>query len=189
MEESLRTALAAARTDDPAAALEALTLLSPIRDRLDTTERALIESARAGGASWATIAKALALTSRQAAEQRFLRLTPTGRTREIAPTRASRKRQQSVDNQHGPTITKIRAAARKLLRQIEADDHWDTRFTRASLAKTTLRMAAEAPPGPLFALATSTLDDLPPTTELPPAIATAAADLRQTLSHPDSTNG
>ncbi|GAA1856876.1 hypothetical protein [Asanoa iriomotensis] len=185
MEDDLRTLLAAARADDPDAALAALTLLGPLRDRLDTTERLLIESARAGGASWATIATALALTSRQAAEQRFLRLTATGTDTDTA--RATRRRQQSVDTHHGSKIKAIRTAARTLLRRIEADDAWTKRFTRAELARSTLRMAADAPPGALFALTTTALADLPPPAELPETIADAATTLSQTLSHKDST--
>jgi hypothetical protein len=197
VEQALRTLLAAARADDPANALDALPLLATLRNRLDQSERALIESARAGGTSWATIATTLGLASRQAAEQRFLRLTAattaatrTPRTtRDIAPARAGRKRQRSADTHHGPQITTIRAATRTLLRRIQADDAWNTRFTRAPLARATLEMAADAAPGALFALSTSALDDLPKPTDLPPAIAEAAEALKQSLSHNDSTNG
>ena len=182
VESDLRTLLAAARTGDPSSALDALSLLRGIRDRLDATERALIESARAGSASWATVAGTLGLTSRQAAEQRYLRLTGE-RNRDVAPTRATRQRQRSVDTRHGPAIATLRAATRALLRRIEADDAWPSRFTRAALAKDTLEMAADAPPGALYALATSVIDDLPqPTDTLPPAIAQATDDLRAALS-------
>src|SRR5262249_54781893 len=54
--------------------LVALALVPGLRTHLDTVERALIEKAREGGASWARIAAALGLASRQAAEQRYLRL-------------------------------------------------------------------------------------------------------------------
>ncbi|MDG4827229.1 hypothetical protein O7635_35740 [Asanoa sp. WMMD1127] len=188
------TLLEAARSDEPAHALAALPLLRAIRDRLDTTERTLIESARAGGASWSTIATALGLATRQAAEQRFLRLTsPADHTRDVAPTRTARQRQRSVDATHGTAIANLRAATRTLLRRIESDDAWPDRFSRASLARDTLRMAADAPPGALFALVNSALDDLTETTpdDLPRTIASAADNLRTTLtlSRTDSTDG
>lgn len=182
VESDLRTLLTAAGTGDPAPALDALGLLHGIRERLDATERALIESARAGGASWATVATTLGLRSRQAAEQRYLRLTGDG-TRDVAPTRVTRQRQRSVDKQHGPAIATLRAATRALLRRIEGDDAWPSRFARAALAKDTLELATDAPPGALYALATSVIDDLPQSTDtLPPAIAQAADNLRAALS-------
>ncbi|MET9350090.1 type III effector protein [Streptomyces termitum] len=59
----------------PAAdSLAALLLLRQLRDRLDAWEPALIETARADGASWADIAAPLGLASRQAAERRYLRV-------------------------------------------------------------------------------------------------------------------
>ncbi|MEV4624060.1 hypothetical protein AB0J74_35780 [Asanoa sp. NPDC049573] len=182
LEQDLGTLLAAARTDDPGSALEALPLLRGVRDRIDATERALIESARGGGASWATIGGALGLGTRQAAEQRFLRLAGE-QNRDVAPTRQARQRQRSVDTQHGPAIAHLRRAARGLLRRIEADPGWDDRFARATLARDTLRIAADAPPGGLFSLATSVIDDLAQApTPLPAAIGAAADDLRAALS-------
>ncbi|WP_143049737.1 hypothetical protein [Asanoa ishikariensis] len=183
VERDLHTLLTAARSDDPDPALDALTLLRGVRERLDATERALIESARAGGASWATVATALGLASRQAAEQRYLRLTGD-QNRDVAPSRITRQRQRSVDTSHGPAIATLRAATRALLRRVEADDAWTSRFTRAALAKDTLRMAAEAPPGALFALASSVIDDLRQATEtaLPLPITKAADDLRKALT-------
>ncbi|GAA3019761.1 hypothetical protein [Streptomyces fulvorobeus] len=57
-------------------ALAALLLLREIRQRLAAWEPGLIEEARAGGASWADLAGPLGVTSRQAAERRYLRLRP-----------------------------------------------------------------------------------------------------------------
>ncbi|SNT51726.1 hypothetical protein SAMN05421812_10853 [Asanoa hainanensis] len=183
MERDLHTLLTAARNDDDA--LEALKVLRGIRDRLDTTERALIESARNSGASWATIATALGLTSRQAAEQRHLRLGGNGgQNRDVAPARAARHRQRTVDTHHGPAIARLRTATRTLLRRVEADEAWPNRFTRAALAKDTLTMAVDATPGALYALATSVIDDLRQATEteLPQPIAKAAEDLQKALT-------
>ncbi|MFF0341255.1 hypothetical protein [Kribbella sp. NPDC004875] len=56
--------------------LTALAGLRAVQDRLATWEPLLIGAARARGASWAAIAPALGLASRQAAERRYLRLNP-----------------------------------------------------------------------------------------------------------------
>ncbi|MFF8842231.1 type III effector protein [Streptomyces sp. NPDC015127] len=66
---------------DPAAtspeqALAALLLLREVRSRLAGWEPTLIEAARDAGASWADLAQPLGVTSRQAAERRYLRLRP-----------------------------------------------------------------------------------------------------------------
>lgn len=68
------------RTSDGGAdedeALDALQALHTLRDQLSTWEPMLIEAAREAGVSWARIAPALGVTSRQAAERRYLRLRP-----------------------------------------------------------------------------------------------------------------
>lgn len=61
---------------DEAALLEALAALHRLRDQLAVWEPALIEAARARGTSWARLAPALGVTSRQAAERRYLRMRP-----------------------------------------------------------------------------------------------------------------
>ncbi|MFF2324564.1 MULTISPECIES: hypothetical protein [unclassified Streptomyces] len=65
-------------------ALDALLLLRDVRRRLAAWEPSLIEAAREAGASWADIAHPLGVTSRQAAERRYLRLRtgPLGTTGE-----------------------------------------------------------------------------------------------------------
>ena len=57
-------------------ALEALATLHHLREQLLAWEPVLIEAAREGGASWAQLAQVLGVTSRQAAERRYLRLRP-----------------------------------------------------------------------------------------------------------------
>ncbi|MEU8221439.1 hypothetical protein [Kribbella sp. NPDC048915] len=57
--------------------LAALTAMRELRDQLTEWEPALIAAARACGVTWSEIAPALGLTSRQAAERRYLRLTPS----------------------------------------------------------------------------------------------------------------
>lgn len=81
-------------------ALAALLLLREIRQRLAAWEPALIEEARADGVSWADLAGPLGVTSRQAAERRYLRLRPgpsgsTGEQR-VQATRDHRAAHRSV---------------------------------------------------------------------------------------------
>jgi hypothetical protein len=56
----------------------ALTALRELRDELASWEPVLIAAARSAGVSWAELAPALGVSSRQAAERRFLRLQPSG---------------------------------------------------------------------------------------------------------------
>ena len=56
--------------------LEALVRLRGLRERLAEWEPQLIEAARDAGVSWAQLAPALGVASRQAAERRYLRLNP-----------------------------------------------------------------------------------------------------------------
>jgi hypothetical protein len=65
-------------TRDPARFLAALVLLREVREQLAQWEPELIDAARAHGASWAQLAPALGVASRQAAERRALRLRPSG---------------------------------------------------------------------------------------------------------------
>ncbi len=59
-------------------ALDALAALHELRARLLVWEPQLIEAAREHGVSWAGLAPVLGVTSRQAAERRYLRLRPAG---------------------------------------------------------------------------------------------------------------
>lgn len=71
-----RTTVDRAGADAGREALEALSALRELRDQLLSWEPVLIESARNAGVSWAGLAPALGVTSRQAAERRYLRLRP-----------------------------------------------------------------------------------------------------------------
>ncbi len=78
-------------------ALEALVLLRRLRAELTEWEPRLIEAARGRGASWARLAPALGVASRQAAERRYLRLrqdlgdTAEGRVRAERDRRAGER--------------------------------------------------------------------------------------------------
>lgn len=98
-EEVRRTT--AAGPDDEEATLAALAALHEIRAHLLAWEPQLIEAAREQGVSWARLAPVLGVTSRQAAERRYLRLRPgsdSGLTREerVQATRDRRAGDRAV---------------------------------------------------------------------------------------------
>jgi hypothetical protein len=67
--------------------VDALTDLRELRVQLAAWEPELVTAARAAGLSWITLAPALGVTSRQAAERRYLRTQPTANGE---PTREAR---------------------------------------------------------------------------------------------------
>ncbi|KQX52114.1 MULTISPECIES: hypothetical protein [unclassified Streptomyces] len=73
-----RSAIAPERTQHGSSeeALTALLLLRELREQLAAWEPCFIEAARDAGASWADLAHPLGVTSRQAAERRYLRVRP-----------------------------------------------------------------------------------------------------------------
>ncbi|MFE9960527.1 hypothetical protein [Micromonospora sp. NPDC005299] len=119
------------------------------RTRLDEQELELIDRARYAGATWAEIAAALGLSSRQAAEQRRQRLAA-----------ARRSRRQKLDLRYSSRIAALRAAVSDLQRWIDTDRGWDARFRRAALVRRTAALALDAAPGSLYALALHLVCDL-----------------------------
>lgn len=84
--------------------LVALALLRQLRGQIAAWEPDLIDAARSHGASWAQLAPALGVASRQAAERRYLRLRPstddaasTGDAR-VAAERDKRAADRAVDH-------------------------------------------------------------------------------------------
>jgi len=75
--DAARTPAGATPALGPAEFLAALTQLRAVRENLAAWEPELIDAARAHGASWAQLAPALGVASRQAAERRALRLRPS----------------------------------------------------------------------------------------------------------------
>jgi hypothetical protein len=166
-------------------ASEILAALAGLRDQraeLDLAERGLISSARAAGVGWAQIASALGLASRQAAEQRLLRLS-AGSTRDPVQARASRARQRIVDAPFGPAIADLRSAAGATLRTIVAIDGWEGLHPRAGLVRVALELAVSAPPGGLYELVRQAVDDAAQLSgsEVPPAAREAIRRLTLTL--------
>ncbi|MEV0902526.1 hypothetical protein [Actinoplanes sp. NPDC049802] len=147
------------------------------RTRLDEQELVLIDRARHEGATWAQIAAALGLSSRQAAEQRRQRLAA-----------AARSRRQETDRTYGPGVAALRAAVAGLHDWITLDRHWDSRFQRAGLVRATVAIALQAAPGALCALAEHTVADLGECglQRLPSPVRAAAAALREALSNIDA---
>ena len=161
------------------AVLAALGALGALRRDLDATERGLIERAREDGIAWTRIAEALGLASRQAAEQRFLRLgAPRGR--DAVDARSSRRRQQTVDGVYGQAIRDLRAAIRRARRLVGTDPEWARRHPRATLVRSSLEEAATAPPSAMFSLVEAALTDLAamPGDAVAPALRPPLDDLR-----------
>ncbi|GAB3059757.1 hypothetical protein [Micromonospora schwarzwaldensis] len=139
--------------------------IGPARARLDEQELELIDRARHDGATWAEIAGALGLSSRQAAEQRRQRLLA-----------ARRSRLGRLDRAWSTEVVALRAAVSDLHRWIATDRAWDGRFRRAALVRDTAASALDAAPGPLYALAAYLVADLTGVGPRLPAPARSAAD-------------
>ncbi|MFE9298380.1 hypothetical protein [Streptomyces niveus] len=80
--------------------LAALTMMDDDRARLDALEHDLLRAARSRDASWATVADALGLSTRQSAESRALRLERSQKgsdSRDVAAQRADRASQRNTD--------------------------------------------------------------------------------------------
>jgi hypothetical protein len=137
-------AITTALEDEHADVLPALALTARLRADLDRAERQLIRLARERGASWQEIAASLGLRSRQAAEQRWLRLCGAS-GRDVTETR----RQRSVDKITGEQVLALRAAVTALSDQVDNP-----------LARKTLEVARTATPGALYDLAKLAVNDL-----------------------------
>jgi hypothetical protein len=119
--------------------LAALADTAETRARLDASERRMVASARAGGATWAQVAAALGLQSRQAAEQRWQRLGG-GATPRL-----------------GVDVDRLRALMALLHNRLVRSTVDDA---AVRLARSTLDVAADAAPGALHDLAAHAVDDL-----------------------------
>jgi hypothetical protein len=161
VDDAYRTVADAAASTDPTPAqlLAALSLIGVLRSDLDQFERRLIESAREREVGWQQISTALGLSSRQAAEQRWLRLCGES-GRDPAQVRAARSRQRMIDTTYGPEIGELRSATAAAHRRICADAGWDERHPLAVLARMSLETASGAEPGALYSLAYKAMGDL-----------------------------
>ncbi|MGW5051582.1 HSP18 transcriptional regulator [Actinokineospora sp. NPDC004072] len=102
--------------------LSALIVLRHLRSRLGELEPRLIAAARELGVSWTRLAPALGVTSRQAAERRYLRLRPDGeQTTREGRVRAERDR-RAGDRAVAEWARRNSAVLRGLAGQVAAVD-------------------------------------------------------------------
>ncbi|HWO66036.1 MAG TPA: hypothetical protein VNO31_38990 [Umezawaea sp.] len=95
--ETLRNTVRSSHDLSPTQVLAALTLIRELRAELADWEPRLIAAARDLGTSWADLAPALGVASRQAAERRYLRL----RTSDIAGSTGEQRVQAERDRRAG----------------------------------------------------------------------------------------
>jgi hypothetical protein len=146
------------RADNPGrdGLLSALARTAEARSDLDTAERRLIGLAREHGATWQEIAAVLGLRSRQAAEQRWLRLSGTlssAAGRDPGEARRERGRQRTADNAAGAEVVTLRAAVQALFDRMGSG-------RSLALPRRTLQHAVHATPGALYDLAKLAVNDL-----------------------------
>lgn len=110
-------------TDDHKRLIAALIALRELRTELAEWEPELITAARTAGASWAALAPALGVASRQAAERRYLRLQPraTGEATGEARVRAHRD-ERAGDRAVAGWARQNSASLRRLAGQVTAVD-------------------------------------------------------------------
>lgn len=119
---------------EPSELLEALVRIRLLREQLTQWEPQLIDAARAGGVSWAQLAPALGVASRQAAERRYLRISPNA----TDPTMNGEQRVQAARDQRASdravaVWAKANAAdLRRLAGQVASLPNLDT-VTQASV--------------------------------------------------------
>lgn len=105
----------------PADLLAALTVLRHLRDELASWEPQLITAARDQGVSWADLAPALGVTSRQAAERRYLRLQPSATGEKTGEERVQAERTRRAGNRAVAAWARENSGAlRRLAGQISA---------------------------------------------------------------------
>src|SRR5438445_2814021 len=95
-----------------------LTLVGGLRRDLDRIEHRLIGLARDAGAGWQQIADSLGLRSRQAAEQRYLRLDASTEP-DLGAVRKRVARRREMDARADARAARLRAAAGALIDELE----------------------------------------------------------------------
>lgn len=99
----------------------ALTVLRQLRDELADWEPELIAAARERKVSWAALAPALGVTSRQAAERRYLRLRPSDSGEQTGEQRVRAQRDKRAGDRAVAAWARDNAAVlRRLAGQISA---------------------------------------------------------------------
>ncbi|CAL9280784.1 type III effector protein [Streptomyces sp. SudanB25_2051] len=159
IEEAIRAAHDApadGERSEPSAAedhLAALLLLREVRRRLSDWEPALIEAARAAGASWADLAGPLGVASRQAAERRYLRLRPDGERGTTGDQRVKATRdRRAADRSVSAWARRHAADLRQLAGQITALEDL-SRQARSPIGRLTEALAGDDAAGLIGPLA------------------------------------
>jgi hypothetical protein len=105
----------------PADLIAALTVLRRLREELAGWEPELITAAREQNVSWTALAPALGVTSRQAAERRYLRLRPSGTGEQTGEQRVRAHRDKRAGDRAVAAWARDNAAIlRQLAGQISA---------------------------------------------------------------------
>ncbi|WP_328452740.1 HSP18 transcriptional regulator [Amycolatopsis sp. NBC_00438] len=124
----IRDAVTAARAGaaDREQLVTALNGLRLLRDELAGWEPELITAARAAGASWVTLAPALGVASRQAAERRYLRLQPSSTGEKTGEARVDAERDRRAGDRAVADWARRNAAVlRQLAGRVSALDGLD----------------------------------------------------------------
>jgi hypothetical protein len=101
--------------------VDALTVLRQLRQELADWEPELITAAREQKVSWAALAPALGVTSRQAAERRYLRLRPSDTGEQTGEARVRAQRDRRAGDRAVAAWARANAAVlRQLAGQISA---------------------------------------------------------------------
>ncbi|MER6303981.1 hypothetical protein ABT247_31115 [Kitasatospora sp. NPDC001539] len=157
---------------DPDQALAALVLLRELRTQLAGWEAGLVETARAAGATWADLARPMGVASRQAAENRYLRLRPAGAADSGAGTGAERVK-----------AVRDRRAAERAITAWARDNAAELRVLAAQI--TAVGLAREARPAQAALTAalgtTDAADLIEPLAGIRPHLGTGHADLATRL--------
>jgi hypothetical protein len=142
-------------------------MMGGLRSDLDRVEHRLIGLARSMGTGWQDIADSLGLRSRQAAEQRYLRLDASAEP-DIGAVRRRLARRREMDARADARAVRLRAAAGALVDELEqVVRRSQDANAAAALALSTVRIAVDAEAGALYDLVARALDDLH---GLPPAL-------------------
>ncbi|MFF0292825.1 type III effector protein [Kitasatospora sp. NPDC004614] len=162
--------------EGPEQALAALMLLRELRTQLAGWEAGLVESAREAGATWADLARPMGVASRQAAENRYLRLKPAGGTPQAA---TGVERVKAVRD---------RRAADRTVTAWARDNAAELRVLAARITMTALTPGAHSAQAALTAAlgATDPADLIEPLAAIRPHLGTDQADLAtrlDTLTH------
>ncbi|MFG2695277.1 type III effector protein [Kitasatospora sp. NPDC048407] len=162
--------------EGPEQALAALMLLRELRTQLAGWEAGLVESAREAGATWADLARPMGVASRQAAENRYLRLKPAG------------GKPQAATGVERVKAVRDRRAADRTVTAWARDNAAELRVLASRITMTALAPGAHSAQAALTAAlgATDPADLIEPLAAIRPHLGTDQADLAtrlDTLTH------